>query len=52
MREMKPFSYAFGVMASFVGLTVYGHAINNDKSILVGAILITVGVVMLLYSYS
>lgn len=49
--NMKLFAYAFGIMACFTGLVLYNYEMNNDKSILIGAILIVAGCVFMLYSY-
>ena len=48
---MKAEAYLAGVASCFAGLTLYGHEINSPGSILPGAVLIIVGVVLLLYSY-
>lgn len=44
-------AYVFGVACSFIGLCIYGHHINSDRNILIGAVLITAGVISLLTSY-
>lgn len=48
---MKAEAYMAGVASCFAGLALYGREINSPGSILPGAVLIIVGVVLLLYSY-
>ena len=50
--SFKPFSYVFGVGCSLMGFIIYNYTMSNEKSIVIGAVLITAGIVSLLYSYS
>lgn len=44
--------YVCGVISCFSGLVLYGHEVKTDGSIITGGILITVGVILLLFSYT
>ena len=48
----KVICYACGTMSCFAGLVLYGHGVENDRSIMAGAVLIVVGVILLLASYT
>lgn len=52
IMTLKTICYACGTMSCFAGLILYGHEVNSDGSILAGAILIVVGVILLLASYT
>lgn len=52
MDEIKVICYFCGVMSCFAGLIMYGREVKTDGSILTGGILIVVGVILLLFSYT
>ena len=49
---LKVIFYLCGTASCFAGLVLYGHGVENDQSIMAGAILIVVGVILLLASYT
>ena len=49
---IKTICYLCGTMSSFAGLVLYGREVKTDGSIISGAILIVVGVILLLASYT
>ena len=48
----KLVAYVGGVCSCFSGLVLYGHELKSDGSIIAGAVLIVVGVILLLFSYT
>ena len=52
MDYIKVVCYMVGVMSCFAGLVLYGHEVKSDGSIVAGGILIVVGVILLLFSYT
>ena len=52
MDYIKAVCYFCGVMSCFSGLVLYGHEIKFDGSIISGGVLIVVGVILLLFSYT
>ena len=48
----RPLAYVFGVFCNIIGLIIYGRHVETDRDILIGAILITVGIISLLASYT
>lgn len=49
---IKVICYVCGTMSCFAGLVLYGREVKTDGSIISGAILIVVGVILLLASYT
>ena len=49
---LKAICYFCGTMSCFAGLVLYGHEVKTDGSIIFGAFLIVVGVILLLFSYT
>jgi len=45
------FYYCLGVAGVTAGIILYNRLLETDRSILAGAILITAGVVTIIYSY-
>ena len=49
---IKAICYFCGTMSCFSGLVLYGREVKTDGSIISGAVLIVVGVILLLFSYT
>ena len=49
---IKAVCYFCGTLSCFAGLVLYGHEVKSDGSIISGAVLIVVGVILLLFSYT
>lgn len=50
--DYRTLAYVFGVGCNIIGLIMYNYAVSNERNVLIGSILITVGIVSLLFSYS
>lgn len=52
LMTLKAIFYACGTASCFAGLILYGNEVKTDGSIISGGILIVVGVILLLASYT
>lgn len=52
IMTLKTICYACGTMSCFAGLVLYAREVKTDGSIISGAVLIVVGVILLLASYT